>query len=1186
MSLARGFWIAALTALLLAPSAAADAAKDLGDSARQAVGALPGSQRTPRIAEALASNAYLTALAFSAEARAGIWEQKAWERAQGRPSPPNAFLQEVLDAWHALRGEIDQTLASLRESPAARTTGEVDARLVVAHLLVEAEVNHDWAGSLLAGSAKPEYAQTSGQRYLFLRPLAVSETQLQAARHVLNGSEASRNTWDEPAFASRVSSLAAGASWGRPEAGPYHRLARHVVLQAALQKNVSASEWDSMLASLEARLNGHPPNLAWASVALHDGRWWQSQESGAPPQPLVDTLAGYAWGADYEAHLLGRDGERSVGISVGLIVGLGAAIVAVSIAAVVVGFRRRGRPRLSAALLVLTLLMAGLPGVQAEPLPAHPAETAVAFTQPETGAWGRLGLDSAGQAHLVWVACTRPAAGCYDVWHRTYDVERNAWSDAVRILDSSNNVSHPQLVFGGSAAHLFWIEALQAGAGDRALRWCPMAGSVCAAQPATLSAAGSNAYEAVVAVGADAHPRVAWQAEAAGESLLRTIRFTGSAWTAPASFPSGAGQRGPALDVDAQGTSHLAWSESPSDSTSSQTRRIMYGTVTLAGVATFEVLTSAGIEVATRPDLALQKNGTVGILFNNMRDTYFAERYPGQTLWTPLVNVSRSAGASRQSEVTLLSDGSDWVTHWRKGAYGSMELRRADRRGGVWLAPAGVVGAPFSDFMTLVGSSLDAKGRLHLSWTGTGPGASELQMHYRVVGYTPPPPPRILSASPGDEAWVRGPSVAVAVRFEASQTIDLGRSRLEVDGQPHPFGLELRRGEQILAADVPTASEGAHRLVAVVVDGAGGEARREWRVNIDSFAPRLVHALRADGTTVSAARAWHNASLAVEASAETEGGSRAWAELSVDDGLTYRPFLDAAFGALGFLADGSSWRLPEGSLFRLRIRAIDEAGNADAAPAMVVGWDATPPRASFSPKEWTSREALVLPFVVEPSQPAGSPVVLNASLRPLQGGDAMGWRRAEGVGTGALSFAPVSEGRYEISVRVLDEAGNGASPGPGPWLLGRDASAPSVVLVAREAGQVRFRVEDGVSGIDSVEVNGESVRARLGGPPIPSPFDLNVSVLPAEEVVLVVKDVAGFTTVATWTPGGTLQTRIEPPPGEPSLLDEGDPSLRGSPGSPRGGVPAPSMAVVLLLLALVCALRGRNEIDDGARRRH
>jgi hypothetical protein len=371
--------------------------------------------------------------------------------------------------------------------------------------------------------------------------------------------------------------------------------------------------------------------------------------------------------------------------------------------------------------------------------------------------------------------------------------------------------------------------------------------------------------------------------------------------------------------------------------------------------------------------------------------------------------------------------------------------------------------------------------------------------------------------------------------------LDGQRTRLELDGAAIPFAIVGNR----VQASLSGLAEGAHHLHLVAVDGNGksGDFTRDF--GSDTVAPAFTWSVR----NATASGGWGQSPMRVEGSVTPDAGSPAKLQFALGvQGSS--GWVDGAWKDLG--SGGSS--LPQGTLYRVRVRALDDAGNVAVADPSTLGWQPSFAPLTFKVPSWTRNATLDIGM---DSTGKGPPQHVQAELRPWDPtAPAM---RVNATGQeGKLSFPGLAPGRYSLSLLdLVDDAGNRPTALPGPWTIGVDRQPPTLSVRQDAAGLHAF-VKDGVSGVGEVTAAERKTDGHGAGN-----VSLDLGQL-AKPVVLVASDEAG--NVAQW--------QIDPEGvAKPTVQVQQATSTSSGKGSPSVGA---GLGILVLALALVAGRRNRG----------
>jgi len=172
-------------------------------------------------------------------------------------------------------------------------------------------------------------------------------------------------------------------------------------------------------------------------------------------------------------------------------------------------------------------------------------------------------VDGAGTAHLAWTQFDGPVGRVY------YSRFRGGWTAPVALSSAAAYAGYPSLdADSRGRLHLSWYGIRQPSAGQptphggiyeiyyvqRTDRW---------GRPEWISPGVPDAINPALAVDAQDRVHVVWfQSDGRAYRVMYTTRPPGGAWTAPAALTAGgAPATRPALAVDRRGTVHVVWEQ-------------------------------------------------------------------------------------------------------------------------------------------------------------------------------------------------------------------------------------------------------------------------------------------------------------------------------------------------------------------------------------------------------------------------------------------------------------------------------------------------------------------------------------------------------------------------------------------------------------------------------------------------
>ena len=993
----RAFWLAA-SVVLVALATPADAAAPLATTAQDL------AKGNPSLVPAAEAGAHLTVLYLAAEQDAVTLARDSWEAAQSAPDPSQRYLQLLLANWQAAQNLLAEAQRELGNASAAgRSPG---ALLVSAHLATTAELNSDLALRLLYSKPTADQLSIEAGRASLARPIAL---QWVLARGALEGARSAteqEGTWD-PAPTLVAIEAAGGVSdapWTLPEQGPLHRLTRHTALRESATYNATVGAADpgtlvqgdqASLRSAAGRLEAMQFDSSWPTLLLAESSWWLGRLEGGDPNAAVTLVQLHAWneGATHMAHLLADDApeESSPWMRVLWAIGLGG-LVALG----AWGWRKRRGA--SIALMALTVLLAApVPNVEAVPddpreSPAYPADNA------SSGTWGgQLALADDG-THIFWAHCDGPQqAGCWSIRHRRFDLE-SGWSETTEAIRPNEAPFTPKAAAHGAQVHLAWVDGTSYNAATpMPLYWCLTQNGVCQ-ETHRVSAANVQVVHPALAVGEDGRPRLAWE-ERVGEGFIVKFReLTSQGWGPVVRVGDSPIQQYPAVTVDADGTAHIAWRERPAGDASGAARVLRHATVPTGGASANKPqdLSHEAVELNM---VALTRKGVgVSALYGTSSDVYLRD-FDGSS-WGPPQNVSRARrGVSGEAPWLQATDGG-LSAFWVTGVPGSFQLWTAQQVDGFWTRPRGLLdGAARQDFF---GSSylMDGRGNVHVLWNVPGQGPL-----FEVLLDPAKGPPSVVSLSPPEGQWASKDTVLIA-RIAADAPLSAQGTWFEVDGQ-RVEGTLSHDGTLRASVDL---QDGEHRARIQAVDRDGREATATWSFSTDSQPPLLTVEAVPDQTDGGWSRT--PATIRVALGQATPGASPERLQVDLFGAGLWR---DIASLPPGLEWDGERIAFNEGTLFGVRVRAIDAAGNVALAPPMQVGWDATPPEIALSAPRFVDGN-VTLEATWDASK--GAPVTVSATLagQPAQAkGD---------VGNVTLAWTEIADGAHAVEMLAIDGAGN------------------------------------------------------------------------------------------------------------------------------------------------------------------
>ncbi|MFO1534628.1 MAG: hypothetical protein ABR586_03080 [Thermoplasmatota archaeon] len=1074
MNTMRTVLFATFALLLAVPAHALPAAPDpaLSGAASQVLEAAvqdahqtAGKPEAKSIPQAIAAHAYLSALGLIAEWTANRQQDQFWEAAQASPSPPDAFMQSVFNVGKQAHTTLEGALSRLANATEPQVGAATAARLAAAaELIVQGESDLTLAGRFLGGgSLRREDVSYPTQRYTILLPAVKALVYATAASVVLDGltADAGEPLVDTQALEADIQARGGvGKGWQIASHGPFHDLARHIRIYVTTRPNATLEDLEGSIGLLDSSFKGprDPAGAVLASARL-DGAWWVARAAQEGTNELwkltITFLNSRASGAIYEQTLLANAMESGTSWGVWALAG-GAAVAVVALAVALWRRGRRGRARSTATLLVVALLAftpAVLPvsahgdnghpqGPNGPPAPVLPLpKEPVAFTSPMHAAYGGLAQGPDGILHFAWVGCPgAPAKGCYNVYHRTLDPATGEWSPPQMVADPPENATMARVAVAGDEVHIAWVQGVGQDSGE------PLEFAHCLLRPFPCTSATRLSTMGEFTSGAEIVGRgnrlfAVWSEEDATTSLSKVYArwWQGGAWGTPfvLSDPLRIG-RYPDPAIDSNGVAHVVWTGSVSNQLST-TRVLDYAAVAPEGVVDGpRTLAATPLDYRARPTIDVQEDGTVGVVYNGVRDVFILERPAGGTDWTAAVNVSHTQRLS-QSWPILNSNGKDWIVSWVTGTIGQFHMWQAHRDDGFWLRPEIVLGSPYDGILFLP-QALVADGQLHVIWTANATEAFDMQMLYDAwpADITASTPPEVWDVAPHDGSWVAGPNVPLVALIASAAPVTQEGARWEVDGSALPTTVDAE-GRVHATANL---TDGPHMALLRVEDTKGGRTEERIVFLVDATAPEFTTTVRVGDRVVANATGWQDAPVTVEANATEDEGSPV--HVQVD------------YNGVGLWRDLTApIQVPEGYLVALRLRSMDDADNIRLGSPMTIGWDATAPNLAVEVPRWSN--GAVTPIPVKQGD-SGSPVTVEVAVRGPNGETASTAQQP----LASLQLPALPEGSYSVHLKATDAVGH--TQDVGTWDLGVDRQAPTVSL---QSGSVRLQ-DRGASGLANV----------------------------------------------------------------------------------------------------------------------
>ncbi len=1026
ISWVRSFLLICL--LCIVPMGLADATSAVDEAAASALTTMSDPDRMQRAQDAYQAGASLTTLTFAGVDAAHRIETELWESAQSASHPVGAFHASVKQLWQENLDALDA--ASQRLEAATRTEpslGEARSLLVAAHLLVQAELDHELAGRIIVGGADEEYHQVKEQRVTFVRNLAVIEQHLIAFDLVMDRVSVSGPDLDLGHVAQGVASVSSAHEWQRPAGGFMHALVRHASLAQQPDPTATLVNLDANLAIVQA-IDPSSPIAAWRALIVGDIGWWV-HELGPDVAPEEEALVGNldAWlrAATYEDKLLVAQTDSALPTWWWL-----AALGIVATASIWFFWPQVSR-RLRMLLFGIIIVMV-MQGVGAEPPEGNPIAGPVAVSAPAApGAWGTV---TAGDdvVHFTWVHCQQPARGCYDIWTRDYHVTDRIWSEPSKFLDLDHNMSIPWLL--PDLGYMIWQANPE---GHLAVFGCDP--SDC--RPTLISQPGVASGQFRAQADSSGRLWVLWHADTGEGARVMARSMVGGTWGSVQTMPGGGEQRMGSLAAGQ--TVHATWYASASPE-----EPVSYGELRHAridGNHGFEAVVE-GVDQPRSSSVAIGSTGGIGIAYGHAGDVRFVQQ--SDDGWTGAVNVSRSPSSGTETDVLLLPHEGGWAVVYKTGAYGTMSLWAASQQNGLWLQPVRITPPEHATFV--LNPTATWSDGLHVSWTGTRSGSSDVEAFYRYIDFKSAAAPQILKTWPGPGAWSKTTKPMLTAEFAAGAALDLERSHVQVNGQTWPLDLQVVKGVQQVVAQAPELTEGGNAIQWTIVDVRGQEAVRSGEVMVDTQPPGFTLEAIRDGKVV-APHGWSRDPTRFYPRVAADTGSPIRVQISWDDGFKY-----VDLGEAGLEIEDGGFVVPENRYFELRLRAIDAAGNVATVPKFATGWDQEPPIITWDAPSHAQPNATLHVRI----STGGSPIEGVISWQH-SGGDLVQLRTA-GL---ADATAPAKDGAYTVLVEAVDAAGNQAVPLARSVFI--DGVAPhveiegSAAVVVDEGGLARLMV-DGV----------------------------------------------------------------------------------------------------------------------------
>lgn len=1027
--------------------------------------------RSGMVANALAFQAYPSAVVLSGEALASQWDAMAWESSQAYAKPRDVYLSNATHMLELAGAAIVATAAQLRGVLDLGIVGtQTGVLLEASRLLAEADVNFGTAQESLAILFSGSNAISRVERFSLARSLSLALQESEAASELLDGLAPSEGKMLDliPVVVAleELEDLPSGRA--ARDVGLLYDLSRAVLTWEGRFRPAPNETMDDLERAIgEARV--HQARLRDAGIGterldavLHDASFWlkEARVNYTEPAwvPLLSTVYGQVKGAQLEAEILTNHSEqKSLGLGWKL-AGVGAVAGAAGLIAAV--WRRRGRGQSLLGIMALTVLLAvpAIPMADAEPLPANPDNVPVAMT----GASGIAGLGDVailGDGRLQFVWSEQLGSGLYVIKGRTFDPAARSWSTPAQVVQSSENANSPRLVEAGQTLHLFWLQGYGSTPETErvTLWWCIFQGATCSGQPTRLT----DTTKRVLQFSADGEADgTVWLAYADLQKLISGsesfgtmfVREYAGGWQAAVPMADGgASQTQPAIAADPAGGAHVVWQQPPSNgvriNTATHYAFVPSGALVAPGNEKLSSRSPSGGASAV-----IVEDGVLTVLFDQptgpdlrLANLYEMHRPVEGGDWSVPSNVSRSARSPLWPSLRVV-DGNLLALWAEADPVDNFILQMSLFREGVWTRPIRLSPTGYSTLVPFF--EVDADKRMNIVWSGPGPGVTETQQHFRRIAIpSPSSPPSITGTDPSRGEWSTNNPLPVSVHFVADWPLDADATTLTIDGTAQFFQVLPDH----LLAYASGLQDGTHQAKVVLNDGHGGTATAEWEFRVDRTAPEFTWSI---ATTAGepAPAGWSKVPLVMTGAIDPDQGAPGHLELQSGEG----PWL---------LFPGS-WPLVEGAFASFRMRAVDEAGNVRLSERIEAGYDASPPEVEYgSPGPWATNGTVQVLFKV--NETLGSPVLINARLIDAASNLTSATLTVPGhLGRVELSGAP--EGAYVVELVASDEAGNQAEPVA--WPISFDGTKPSLTVEPQRNGTLRIMAGDAGSGMAAIEV--------------------------------------------------------------------------------------------------------------------
>jgi hypothetical protein len=277
-----------------------------------------------------------------------------------------------------------------------------------------------------------------------------------------------------------------------------------------------------------------------------------------------------------------------------------------------------------------------------------------------------MALDPNGVPHLVYVSLSLGTSQL-QVFH--VQREQGGWGLPHMVSGTSGPSTEPDIsVIVSGTIHIVWAERLDranriyhACSSDAGLTWTPM-----------LPIPGATGFAPALAIGADNHVWVAWQADTGSLTDMRSdilvSRWDGLAWSTPEKVSQSETDdaRSPTIVAGPDGQVRLAWEQESSDGQ----RSCYLAEGRLGGWSTPFKLSSGG---ATRPSLLQAADGSLYVAWDAGAALEGRIRRPGEE-WGLAEQVAHNAPGIRDVCLAAATDGALYAVWSAKQDDGRWDL--------------------------------------------------------------------------------------------------------------------------------------------------------------------------------------------------------------------------------------------------------------------------------------------------------------------------------------------------------------------------------------------------------------------------------------------------------------------------------------------------------------------------------